>query len=180
MQLWESEEGQIYNKWIAVSEDIPGMYADMDKPAKYYCEQDPKDKFLKPTYYCNTINSDGKFDERDSKLVIFGDKPTWGDCKQCDNDIWIYTTMHECSPSQCDNKNGNEIGLIEKQKLKKEFKDLYKGNFVHHEGEIEYNDAAFMLFEIKFLFQIFIILNSFQSAAFFLKFVKVILKAVRG
>ena len=69
MQLWETEEGQIYNKWIVVSEDLPGMYADIDKPAKYYCEQDPEDNFLMPTYYCNTINSDGKFDDRNDEDV---------------------------------------------------------------------------------------------------------------
>ena len=70
----------------------------------------------------------------------------------------------------------------EKKEVKEdeEFKDLYQGDFVYHEGEIELDTVDFKLFEIKILFNVFILLNSFQSAACILKISKVTLRLFGG
>lgn len=51
---------------MTIADDIPGMYADIDEPAKYYCEMVPR-MLNKPKFLCNTISLDGKFDSRDTE-----------------------------------------------------------------------------------------------------------------
>lgn len=102
-----------------------------------------------PEYHCNRYIADAKsFAERTN------DTPT--DCvDQCKGyeGEFLYTSMHPCDPYLCDD-NAPDVESPA---------NIYKGELVNTQMEIDYDSAKFAKFEVTFLFVLFILINSWQA-----------------
>lgn len=141
------------------------MFADVSEPAPYYCQVSHYTAWYisfgqlpVPEFYCNSVNSTLQFDDLEAEENVKGNS-----CfQQCWNGAELYTTPHECNPALCEDYDGEET-----------FDDLNQDDYVEQEGEKEYDISSFALFELKFLFSVFILVNTFQAINCTLKIIMV-------